>query len=65
MFGEISYGVAFVAGILSFLSPCILPLIPAYLMYIAGVSIESEAKAKRNIMITRTLSFVLGFTIVF
>jgi len=57
---------AFSAGLLSFLSPCVLPLIPAYLSYIAG-STASELntnKTKANLMI-RSVFFVIGFSIVF
>lgn len=37
---EISYPLAFMAGIVSFISPCVLPLIPSYLSYITGISFE-------------------------
>lgn len=53
------------AGFLSFFSPCILPLIPAYIMYITGTSAESELNEKKMLAITRTLGFILGFTIIF
>ena len=57
------------AGLLSFLSPCVLPLAPPYLCYLAGASVEalvdeSEAKARRDILITALL-FVAGFSTVF
>ncbi len=58
---------AFVGGILSFISPCILPLIPAYLSYITGASIE-ELKAKSGISVSvllHSLLFVLGFSTIF
>jgi len=63
MFGDVSIGVAFLAGVLSFFSPCILPLIPAYLMYISGSVVEDDVN--HNIMIIRTLSFIVGFTVIF
>jgi cytochrome c-type biogenesis protein len=44
----IGYPVAFVAGVLSFLSPCILPLIPSYVAFITGMSIEELGRTKRN-----------------
>lgn len=57
---------AFSAGLLSFLSPCVLPLIPAYLSYIAGSTAAelNTNKAKANLMI-RSVFFVIGFSIVF
>ena len=63
--GDVSIPIAFGAGFLSFFSPCILPLIPAYIMYMTGVSMENEIKEKRWIALTRTMGFVIGFTIVF
>lgn len=62
---EVSWGVAFVAGFLSFFSACILPLIPAYIMYLTGSTIEEEVNQRRLFALTRTLGFVLGFTIIF
>lgn len=56
--------IAFGAGILSFFSPCFLPLVPAYLIYITGLSFE-ELKQVRFKTIAHSLSFILGFTIVF
>lgn len=61
---------AFTGGLLSFISPCVLPLVPAYLSYISGVSLDalkgeaSEKGAMRKV-VTNTLLFVLGFTVVF
>ena len=63
--GNVSIGVAFGAGFLSFFSPCILPLIPAYIMYITGVNVEDELEKKRLFALTRTFGFVIGFTIIF
>lgn len=65
MFGDVTFTMAFGAGILSFFSPCILPLIPAYIMYITGTSMEEELSQKRWLAVSRTLGFVLGFTIIF
>ncbi|MBC6440124.1 MAG: cytochrome c biogenesis protein CcdA [Rhodospirillales bacterium] len=60
---------AFAAGVISFLSPCVLPLVPAYVSYIAGESLDdlkSEAAAKRRMMVlTLSSLFVLGFSTVF
>ncbi len=62
---DVSIPIAFGAGFISFFSPCILPLIPAYIMYITGVNIEDDLGKQRLFALTRTLFFVLGFTIVF
>jgi cytochrome c-type biogenesis protein len=65
---------AFVAGVLSFVSPCVLPLIPGYLSYISGLSLdemqgsaqgEAAAAAARRRVIVASLFFVLGFSVVF
>jgi cytochrome c-type biogenesis protein len=60
---------AFGAGFLSFISPCVLPLIPGYLSFVSGVSLEemrdeSAVAARRQVVIT-SLAFVLGFSLVF
>jgi len=66
MFGlNVTMSAAFGAGILSFFSPCLLPMIPAYIMYITGVEIEEDLSKRRLKALIRTLFFVLGFTIVF
>lgn len=63
---DISILLAFSAGLLSFLSPCILPLVPAYLSYLTGSSIE-ELKTDKAKFFTlyKSFGFVLGFSIVF
>ncbi len=63
---EITLIIAFIAGLVSFLSPCVLPLIPGFLSYLSGVS-TSEADSAKNklIVFLNTIFFVLGFTIVF
>ncbi|WP_040356114.1 cytochrome c biogenesis CcdA family protein [Schnuerera ultunensis] len=63
--GNVSLPIAFGAGFLSFFSPCILPLIPVYIMYMTGVNLESEMEERRLIALTRTTGFVIGFTIIF
>ncbi len=60
---------AFIAGLLSFLSPCVLPLVPAYLSYMSGVSVEdlqesSSAEALKKTGLKSVL-FVLGFSLIF
>ncbi|MBX3142811.1 MAG: cytochrome c biogenesis protein CcdA [Trueperaceae bacterium] len=51
---------AFLAGVLSFLSPCVLPLVPSYLAFVGG-----SADAKRAVLIRNSLFFILGFSLVF
>ncbi|MFN3655068.1 MAG: cytochrome c biogenesis CcdA family protein, partial [Candidatus Nitrosotenuis sp.] len=70
---EITIAVAALAGLGSFLAPCILPVIPAFLAYISGTTITDlqRTKGSMNMLITRlniflnTVFFVLGFSIVF
>ena len=57
----------FLEGLASFLSPCVLPLIPAYMTYLTGRSAEAmtqDKKAHRN-LIFNSLAFILGFTVIF
>ena len=56
--------VAFGAGLISFLSPCVLPLIPGYISYISGSSLN-ELVEKKNVNIIPIILFTLGFSIVF
>ncbi|NLV88451.1 MAG: cytochrome c biogenesis protein CcdA [Tissierellia bacterium] len=63
--GTVSLPLAFGAGFLSFFSPCLLPLIPAYIMYMTGVNMEDELDKRRLSAIIRTGGFVIGFTIIF
>ena len=67
---NISYAVAFMAGLLTYLSPCLLPLIPSFIAYITGVSFGDlkdiqKAKDIRYKTIVHSLLFILGFSIVF
>ncbi|WP_020177279.1 cytochrome c biogenesis CcdA family protein [Methyloferula stellata] len=66
---DVTFSAAAAAGLLSFLSPCVLPLVPPYLTFIAGTTIEEvasegESRAQRDIFIAAVL-FVLGFSTVF
>lgn len=68
---DIGYGAALLAGILSFVSPCVLPIVPPYLAYLAGVSFSElsdeqtrDREASRRILYS-SIAFVLGFTTVF
>jgi cytochrome c-type biogenesis protein len=67
---SISYIVAFSAGLLTFLSPCLLPLIPSFIAYITGVSFadlkDAEKKSEvRKKTVIHSLLFILGFSIIF
>ena len=55
-----TYLISFLEGIITFLSPCLLPMLPIYLSYFAGGGIRSTGKTLRN-----ALGFILGFTVVF
>jgi cytochrome c-type biogenesis protein len=56
--------IAFSAGLLSFLSPCVLPLIPSYVTFITGLSLDDVQHARRAALVHGML-FVLGFTLIF
>ena len=60
----IEFFIAFGAGLISFLSPCVLPLIPGYISYISGSSIN-ELIEKKNINLIPIILFTVGFSIVF
>ncbi len=65
---EVTFLSAFLAGILAFLSPCVLPIIPAYISYISGVGAEEVQKESRTFntkVFLSALFFVVGFSIVF
>lgn len=70
---DVSIWAAFAAGVLSFLSPCVLPLVPPYLCYLAGVNLEEltgaqdeeQAKASSRKAFLAAFVFVLGFSTVF
>ena len=67
---SVEFPTAFLAGVLSFLSPCVLPLIPGYLSFISGVTIDelsdkSRRGAQTRRLILNTVFFVIGFSIVF
>src|SRR6201992_469259 len=70
MIHDVSIPAALIAGLVSFLSPCVLPLVPPYLIYLTGATIEhvahdeTAASSRRAVMIS-ALMFVLGFSTVF
>ncbi len=61
---QVSVGLALAAGLLSFLSPCVLPLVPAYIGYLSGRGIEDEA-VERSRTFLHALAFVFGFGSIF
>jgi cytochrome c-type biogenesis protein len=63
---EVGIAIAFTAGIFSFLSPCVLPLVPSYLTFVTGMSLEDlqEGGNRQATMVHATL-FVLGFSLIF
>lgn len=67
---DIGTGAAVVGGILSFVSPCVLPLVPPYLCFMAGVSLdelagEAETGGIRRRVVVASIAFVLGFSTIF
>lgn len=64
MFSELGIVIAFVAGLVSFLSPCVLPLIPGFLSYLAGTSLNEASNHRREVFLN-SLMFVFGFSFVF
>ncbi len=65
----VSFAMAFIGGFLSFISPCVLPLVPAYISYMSGVSVEELATSTRRESAYRagfrSVFFVMGFSLVF
>ena len=61
---SISLGISFTAGVLSFLSPCVLPLIPSYVSFITGMSLDDMQRSRRTVLL-QSLLFIIGFTLVF
>nr|WP_083388850.1 cytochrome c biogenesis protein CcdA [Anaerobacillus isosaccharinicus]MBA5585325.1 sulfite exporter TauE/SafE family protein [Anaerobacillus isosaccharinicus]QOY36349.1 sulfite exporter TauE/SafE family protein [Anaerobacillus isosaccharinicus] len=65
-FTFISIWIALFAGVISFLSPCVFPLVPAYLAQLTGTQISNnQLDVDRRMIISRSLGFILGFTIIF
>lgn len=67
---DISFSLAFLAGVLSFLSPCVLPLVPSYVSFITGISFKDltvglDRKRVRYLTITNSAAFIAGFSTVF
>lgn len=63
---SVNIGVAFVAGVVTFFASCLLPLVPTYLAYLSGVSLQSASAEKHRWQIMRVAGFfVLGFIATF
>jgi cytochrome c-type biogenesis protein len=63
---SVGWFVAFTAGLLSFLSPCVLPLVPTYITFISGVSLDdAQSAASRRTALIHGLLFTLGFSLIF
>lgn len=64
---QVSFLAAFVAGIISFLSPCVLPLVPGYISMLSGIGVEQlrQGAAPRGSLLASALAFVTGFSVVF
>jgi cytochrome c-type biogenesis protein len=61
----VSFSIAFFAGLISFISPCVLPLIPGYVSFICGTTLNELNSKSKNFILKRSLIFSLGFLIVF
>jgi len=64
MTSNLTIGIAFFAGIVSFLAPCVLPLVPGYLAYLAGSTSLDDPSRKKTIFVN-SIFFVLGFSVLF
>src|ERR1700692_4000971 len=64
---DVSLAGAFLAGLVSFLSPCVLPLVPGYISMLSGVGMEQlrQGEGPRSRLLSPALSFVTGFSVVF
>lgn len=63
--GSVTIPLAFLAGMLSFLSPCVLPLVPVYISYLSGSAVHDDQQLQRVQVFTHAVLFVTGFTFVF
>jgi cytochrome c-type biogenesis protein len=64
---DVSFAAAFLAGLVSFLSPCVLPLVPGYISMLSGIGMEQlrQGQQPRGSLLASALSFVVGFSVVF
>jgi cytochrome c-type biogenesis protein len=61
----VSFSISFFAGLISFLSPCVLPLIPGYVSFICGTTLNELNSKSKNFILKKSLFFSLGFSLVF
>src|SRR5499426_569893 len=64
---DVSLAAAFLAGLISFLSPCVLPLVPGYISMLSGIGVEQlrQGQQPKGGLFASALSFVIGFSVVF
>ena len=64
---QVSIFAAFLAGLISFLSPCVLPLVPGYISMLSGIGVEQlrQGERPRSSLFASSLAFVIGFSVVF
>jgi cytochrome c-type biogenesis protein len=63
---DVSIYTAFVAGLISFLSPCILPIVPGYISFLSGMSVEEiEGSGEKRLLLVNSILFITGFSVVF
>ena len=62
--GPLGFAIAFAAGVIAFLSPCVLPMVPAYVMHLAGVT-TSTVGDQRGVTFRHSIAFVVGFSMIF
>ncbi len=63
---DVSLIMAFIAGVISFLSPCVLPLVPGYISFVSGVSVEEIGGLReKNVVIVNSIFFIIGFSMIF
>ncbi len=68
MIPHVSIGLAFLAGLASFLAPCVLPLVPAYLGYLSGYAVtksERPTRQEKLLVMAHAVAFVIGFSLIF
>ncbi|MBI5903586.1 MAG: cytochrome c biogenesis protein CcdA, partial [Deltaproteobacteria bacterium] len=69
MTNEVSIPLAFLGGVLSFVSPCVLPLVPSYISFVTGISFEeltnNNATELKRVILLNSVMFILGFSTVF
>lgn len=63
---EVTIWLAFAAGVISFLSPCVFPLVPAYLAQLTGATVaDNKVSAEKGLILSRSIGFIIGFSMIF